>query len=128
MKEVSLFRMNLSQVVLCFSLFLATGCSGGSEKVPVMTAGPMGKVHGTLKVDGKPPPEGCTIYFTAVKGGSVGSAVTGSGGTYSASNVPAGEVTVMVSGPSMKPDGSLVSAAGGGVPEKYSSPVGSGSV
>lgn len=115
MKKSFAFRMSLSQVVLCFSLFLVSGCGGG-EKVVLTPAGPTGKVHGKLMVEGKPAPEGTTIFF-----GGVASGKADGTGAYSAENVPAGEVTVMVSGPSMKADGSLL-PAGGGIPEKYNNP------
>ena len=121
MKKSFPFQMNLSQVVLCFSLLLISGCSGGGEKVVLTPAGPTGKVHGKLTLEGKPVPEGTTIYFTAPKGGGVAKGVADSAGAYSAEKVPAGDVSVMVSGPSMKADGSLPEV-GGGIPEKYGTP------
>ena len=120
MKSPFPFQLNLSQVVVCFSLLFVCGCSGGGEKVVLTPAGPTGKVHGKLTIDGAPAPEGTTIYFGGVASGKADGA-----GAYSAENVPAGEVAVMVSGPAMKADGSL-QPAGGGVPDKYNNPLTSG--
>jgi hypothetical protein len=102
-------------------LLLISGCSGSSEKVETVPAGPVGKVHGKLTLEGKAVPEGTTIYFTALKGGGVARGVADAGGAYSASGVPAGDVSVTVSGPAMKADGSLPEL-GSTIPEKYGAP------
>lgn len=121
MKESSWYRVSLTKLVLCFSLLLIGGCSGSGEKVETVPAGPVGKVHGKLTLNGKAVPEGTTIYFTALKGGGVAKGVTDASGAYSASGVPAGEVSVSVAGPSMKADGSLTEL-GSTIPEKYGTP------
>ena len=125
MKASLPFRSLISNVVLCVGLFLISGCSDAGEKTPPTPAIPRGKVHGKLTVAGNPAPEGSVITFATTKG-ETGTGKTDASGVYTASDVPAGSVTVMVSGPSMKADGTLAMDAGGGIPDKYGTAATSG--
>ena len=114
-----LSRVVLNAVMLV-SLLLVSGCSEPpAVKVgPAKPVGPVGQVKGKVTIDGKPVPAGTTINFVDEKG-RTGSATIDASGAFSASDVPAGAVSVFFTvAASMNPDGSLT-PAGGGIPEKY---------
>jgi type 1 fimbria pilin len=95
-------RWGLCAVLVVAGLALWAGCDSGGY------SGPSGTVSGTLTLNGKPVPQGCTVVFVSDKGftatGQVGAggnyqlSVVGKGGT-TTSGVPAATYQVSVSPP-----------------------------
>ncbi|WP_339612583.1 hypothetical protein [uncultured Rubinisphaera sp.] len=61
---------------LCFSVLMLLGCGGGSDDTPEL-----GKVSGTIKIDGKELPD-VAVTFSPVAGGRASTGVTDSSGFY----------------------------------------------
>jgi len=86
--------MRLLDLWCCLGVLAAVqaGCGG-----PQVADKPMGKVAGTLQIDGKPPGGECTVNFFDASKGAGGLAVADAAGAFSMTeSMPAGSYKVYV--------------------------------
>jgi len=114
-----LSHASLAIVWVLTGIVACSGCGGaGAPSTPPAKPVPVGKVHGKVTLKGQPAPEGTGLTF--VGNNSSLSVVVGSDGTYTASNVPAGQCKVRVENPTFSdPAASASAPTDFGFPQKY---------